>query len=82
MRSNKDAAVTRTIIEAGHALGMSVIAEGVEDKEQAERLRDLGCDYAQGFCLARPMDADEAERLLKTEANKQADTGKSVRAVI
>ena len=38
-------------------LGRTVVAEGVEDPATLARLRDLGCDFAQGFHIARPMDA-------------------------
>jgi diguanylate cyclase len=46
------------------ALGMRVIPEGVETAGQLARLIALGCDYAQGFHLSRPLPADEIQRLL------------------
>jgi len=48
-------AVVRSIIELGHNLGMSVIAEGVETREALEHLEAFGCDVIQGFLRARPM---------------------------
>ncbi|MGK8205938.1 putative bifunctional diguanylate cyclase/phosphodiesterase [Burkholderia cenocepacia] len=48
------AALVSAIIAMAHALGMRVTAEGVETVEQADRLRELGCDEAQGFWYARP----------------------------
>jgi EAL domain-containing protein (putative c-di-GMP-specific phosphodiesterase class I) len=45
------------IIAMADALHLSVIAEGVERSEQLRRLSELGCDYAQGFFFARPLDA-------------------------
>ena len=45
-------------------LGLTVVAEGVERPEQLERLRELGCDRAQGRLLAEPMPADAIERLM------------------
>jgi diguanylate cyclase len=42
-------------IELGHSLGLSVVAEGVEDVEVLEVLRDLGCDLAQGYAIARAL---------------------------
>jgi EAL domain-containing protein (putative c-di-GMP-specific phosphodiesterase class I) len=52
-----DAALVRAAVEVGHALGMEVVAEGIEDQVVLEAVRDLGCDLAQGYHLARPMDA-------------------------
>ncbi|MES9979179.1 MAG: EAL domain-containing protein, partial [Candidatus Thiodiazotropha sp. 6PLUC5] len=47
------------IISLGHNMGMRVIAEGVEDEEQAGILRQSGCDEAQGFLYGRPVDAKD-----------------------
>ncbi|NDL67846.1 putative bifunctional diguanylate cyclase/phosphodiesterase [Anaerotalea alkaliphila] len=47
--------LTRSIIEIAHNLGKTVIAEGVETKEQMELLKELGCDRVQGYFFARPM---------------------------
>jgi len=51
--------VVRGIIGLGHALGMQVVAEGVESAEDAQRLRVLRCDEAQGYFFGRPMAAPE-----------------------
>jgi diguanylate cyclase (GGDEF)-like protein/PAS domain S-box-containing protein len=60
MRDNEaDAAIVRTVIDLAHNLGKQVCAEGVEDEATWRMLRDLGCDLAQGFWIARPMPADE-----------------------
>ena len=61
MTDSKDAAITRTIIHLGHSLGLEVIAEGVETKEQADFLLDIQCEKAQGFYFSRPIPATEAE---------------------
>lgn len=53
--------VVGAFIELAHALGLDVVAEGVEDPDQVERLRDLGCDAIQGFVFARPMPRAEFE---------------------
>ncbi|HEY4452531.1 MAG TPA: EAL domain-containing protein [Solirubrobacteraceae bacterium] len=50
-------AIIGAIITMGHALGLSIVAEGVERREQLELLSLLGCDTAQGFLLARPVPA-------------------------
>jgi EAL domain-containing protein (putative c-di-GMP-specific phosphodiesterase class I) len=52
-----DATIVRSIVDMAHTLGFTVIAEGVESDPQAEFLRDLGCEQAQGFFFARPMPA-------------------------
>ena len=52
--------IVRSILALAHNLGLEVVAEGVETREQLERLKALGCDYAQGFLLARPLDGQTA----------------------
>ncbi|HBE76314.1 MAG TPA: hypothetical protein DDW65_00805 [Firmicutes bacterium] len=52
------------IISMGHLLHLSVISEGVENNSQLETLKDLNCDYIQGYLWGRPMDFDSAVRLL------------------
>ena len=47
------------IIQAAHAFGLAVVAEGVENDETLETLHALGCDTAQGFLVSRPMPPDE-----------------------
>ncbi len=60
-------AVVGTIVELGHRLGKSVVAEGVEVSESFEALRTLGCDCAQGYWIAKPMPADDFSRFLGDE---------------
>jgi EAL domain-containing protein (putative c-di-GMP-specific phosphodiesterase class I) len=59
--------IVRTIVELAHSLGMYVLAEGVETREQYDRLRTLGCEHAQGYYLSRPVGAREAGNLLAKE---------------
>lgn len=54
-----DAVIVRSTVELGHNLGLKVIAEGVENQVVWERLKELGCDDAQGFHMGKPIDADE-----------------------
>src|SRR5581483_1479265 len=56
--------LTRAIIELGKTLELDLIAEGIEQKEQLTRLRALDCDLGQGFFLAEPMAAAQAEEWL------------------
>jgi diguanylate cyclase len=58
-RSTTDAALVRGMIDIGHALGLAVVAEGVETREAWNMLAAWGCDYAQGFYVAGPRPADE-----------------------
>jgi len=57
--SEADAAIVRTVIDLAHNLGKQVCAEGVEDEATWRLLKDLGCDLAQGFWIAKPMAADD-----------------------
>lgn len=59
-----DAQIVRSTIELAHGLGLKVIAEGVENSEIWQRLRDLGCDEAQGYYMSRPLPAPEITRWL------------------
>ncbi|BBI99230.1 hypothetical protein FGKAn22_09230 [Ferrigenium kumadai] len=59
-----DAAIVRAIISMAHGLGLTVIAEGVENAQQMEFLEVLGCNEVQGFYYAKPMPAAEAEAFI------------------
>ncbi len=54
----EDTSIVEAIVTLAHALGLSAVAEGLETPTQLEKLRALGCDYAQGFLLGRPQPAD------------------------
>lgn len=63
------AAIVKAIIQLGHTLQLSVIAEGVEGETQLAFLRDNGCDEAQGYLFSRPVAVGEFVRLLQAGAN-------------
>jgi diguanylate cyclase (GGDEF)-like protein/PAS domain S-box-containing protein len=60
--NNKDSAIITTIIHLGKSLGMEVIAEGVEDQQQADFLLHANCEKAQGFYFSKPLSAEEIEK--------------------
>jgi diguanylate cyclase (GGDEF)-like protein/PAS domain S-box-containing protein len=63
---SKDVALVQTIVNLGRSLGMATVAEGIEDPVQLAVLQEMGCDFAQGYFLSRPMPAAEAGRLLES----------------
>jgi diguanylate cyclase (GGDEF)-like protein len=60
----RTAPIIESIVDLAHAVGLGVVAEGVERAEQAQLLRDIGCDAAQGYLFARPLPADNALQFL------------------
>jgi EAL domain-containing protein (putative c-di-GMP-specific phosphodiesterase class I) len=65
--SSENASLVGALVELGHALGLDVIAKGVENEAQLEQLRELGCDAVQGYVIGRPVTGDELEALLLAE---------------
>jgi diguanylate cyclase (GGDEF)-like protein len=59
-----DVAIVGAVVELGHALGLSVVAEGVETDAQLAHLRDLGCDGAQGYLFSHAVPEDDVHDLL------------------
>ncbi len=67
-----DAAIAITIITMAHSLGLKVVAEGVETKEQLNFMREHGCDAMQGYFLSKPLPAEQFESFLKSGARLAA----------
>ena len=63
-RSSKGRRIIETIVIMAQKLGMAVVAEGVESREQADFLQAIGCDFVQGYYFAMPLSAKEYEALL------------------
>ena len=61
--NSSDAALVEAIVAMAHKLGLKVIAEGVETDIQHEMLRQIGCDYGQGFWYSRPLDDARFQQL-------------------
>jgi EAL domain-containing protein (putative c-di-GMP-specific phosphodiesterase class I) len=59
--------LVRTVLSLGRTLGKRVIAEGVESYEQFEILRNLGCEYVQGYLISKPLDSTLVEEMLRTQ---------------
>jgi EAL domain-containing protein (putative c-di-GMP-specific phosphodiesterase class I) len=57
-----DVVIVRSTIELGHNMGLRVIAEGVENAESWEILKELGCDMAQGYYVSKPLPNEEFRR--------------------
>ena len=56
---NNDSAIIRAIVTLGHSLDLTIVAEGVETKEQLDFLHTLGCDQVQGYYFSKPLPEDE-----------------------
>jgi len=63
-RDDRETAIVVAVCQMSRALGLAVVAEGVETREQLASLQALGCEYAQGYYFARPLTPAKAERLL------------------
>jgi EAL domain-containing protein (putative c-di-GMP-specific phosphodiesterase class I) len=68
--SQDDVIIARAIIDVGHALGHTVIAEGVETDEQLRCLRELDCDEGQGYVFGAPVPVEEMESILERERER------------
>jgi diguanylate cyclase len=69
-----DAAIVHAMVELAHALGIRVVAEGVEDEQTWEALNTLGCDLIQGYVLSRPVPASELEQPLNATRYNETST--------
>lgn len=72
VRAPEQRRLVSSIVDIGKSLGIDVVAEGVETMEQARILRELGCDFLQGYAFARPMPADQIAGWLGMGAWKRA----------
>jgi EAL domain-containing protein (putative c-di-GMP-specific phosphodiesterase class I) len=73
MTDTNDQAIVESTIALAHRLGLSVVAEGVEDRDTAVLLAAMGCDEIQGYGLARPMPVDDLVGWLESEAARVRD---------
>ena len=68
MESSADLEIVRTIVQLARNLELSIIAEGVETTAQLERLKELGCDEAQGYLFSRAIAVEQVDELLAMES--------------
>ncbi|GBF37080.1 putative bifunctional diguanylate cyclase/phosphodiesterase [Leptospira johnsonii] len=59
-------AISKTIVALGKSLGLRITAEGVETEVQMRKIKDLGCDEAQGYFLSKPIPLEELEKFVQT----------------
>ncbi len=75
LSNEADAKIVRTVIELAHNFGLKVVAEGVEDLATLDALMDLGCDYAQGYVISKPL--SQADFIAWMNEREQAQIGAS-----
>ena len=68
-------AIVRAVVSMGHQLGMTVVAEGVEDDDTLDALAEIGCDIAQGYGIARPAPVEVIDAWLAARADAAATAG-------
>lgn len=73
--NEQDQIIVNSTIRLAHNLGLQVVAEGVESHAIYDRLRDLGCDNAQGYYIARPMPFEQVEAWLKDSCWSKPSAG-------
>ncbi|MDR1728560.1 MAG: EAL domain-containing protein [Acidobacteriota bacterium] len=68
IRLMEDDEIVRTILTMGHNLGLKVVAEGVETLSQVDKLKEMECDYGQGYYFSKPVATREATALLEAQS--------------
>ena len=66
-RGRRRRALTQAIVDLGAILGVETVAEGIEERVQADRLRELGCTLGQGFLFSRPIEGSRMRALLRDD---------------
>ena len=71
-RDASDAVIVRSTIDLAHNMGLTVVAEGVEDEVTLERLRSMSCDMAQGYHLSKPLMATDVVTWIRSVSRVRA----------
>lgn len=61
-KDNKNMTIIKSIIRMGHSLNIKIIAEGIETEKQLSILKELECDFIQGYLIGKPMEAADFEK--------------------
>lgn len=64
-------AIVQAVLSLAHGLGITVVAEGIEQVPQADRLRELGCDLGQGYLWSRPIPAEQLDQLMSVAVTQR-----------
>ncbi len=73
VHNSKHRKIVHAMIELGHNLDLQITAEGIEDKETYEMLKEFGCDIAQGYYFSRPLPVHEFQKLIRRKERKTDD---------
>jgi diguanylate cyclase (GGDEF)-like protein len=74
--------LVKTVLSLGQTLGKRVIAEGVETREQLEILRNLGCEYVQGYLISKPLTSSSVEGMLLSQVLHSSSAERSADSLI
>lgn len=72
-KHSEEEVIVKSIIDLAHTLGLKIIAEGIETKEQNDILKEVQCDFGQGYYLGRPMTAEGFEEILMKDKKVNTD---------
>jgi EAL domain-containing protein (putative c-di-GMP-specific phosphodiesterase class I) len=72
---SEDAAIVKSVLALGRAMGLRAVAEGVETREQHAVLRKLGCSYVQGYLIGRPLPIDAYAHIIGRNASAARQNG-------
>jgi EAL domain-containing protein (putative c-di-GMP-specific phosphodiesterase class I) len=75
----EDTAIVKAVIHMAHALSLDTVAEGVETPDQLRVLKELGCDYAQGYLFSRPQPPDALEAVFAETARRRPKPSRKAR---